>query len=261
MLTAIPVTLASIACWIFLPESPRWLMVKNRKDEAETVLRSAATSCGVNLGNFILVKEYSIPDQYTSSSTTALSQQQSKAASQQSMRSYSQSNEDSNHYHYESSDNINTTEIVKEYTYLDLFTDKSALKISIPLWIIWFVFGVTYYGLVLFVNRLYTVNDTSDSSTTSSTNRNNCVFDYPPIFFNAIAEILGVFIATLVVDRWGRIRTQQVFFTLAGVAAALMGMGIPPMALTLIAVIGRMSIMGACVSFHLFLILYVCMSV
>jgi MFS family permease len=53
-ITAIPVTLAFIFGFIYLPESPRWLLVMGRQDEAEAIITEAARVNGQELRPFSL---------------------------------------------------------------------------------------------------------------------------------------------------------------------------------------------------------------
>jgi MFS family permease len=168
-ITAIPVTFSSIAAFIYLPESPRWLLVKGRYTEAEDVVKAAAAVSGVTLQPFSL------------------------------------------NTHMQPDDDINfEPKILDEnITYIDLVRTPQIRGISIPLWIIWGAFGFTYYGIILFVSRLYTSpGSESDGDSTAI-----CSFDYQSIFINACAEILGVFIAGLIIDPWGRTKTQGAKYT------------------------------------------------
>ena len=55
MMTAIPVTLASILSIFYIPESPKWLMLKGRRDEACKVMRNCINANGGSIGEFNLV--------------------------------------------------------------------------------------------------------------------------------------------------------------------------------------------------------------
>jgi MFS transporter, PHS family, inorganic phosphate transporter len=116
-------------------------------------------------------------------------------------------------------------------------------RLSIPLGIIWIAFGFTYYGIVLFVSRLFTAtaDDLLYSGSTAV-----CTFDYESLFINASAELLGVFLTSLVIDPWGRTRTQAAFYALAGISVLLMGLELPSQALLpYISMVARLGAMGA----------------
>jgi hypothetical protein len=104
---------------------------------------------------------------------------------------------------------------------------------------VWGLFGFTYYGIILFVSRLYTTSSDDDKS--------SCSFDYSAIFINATAEIAGVTVSAIAIDRLGRIHTQTFFYLWAGVAVAIMGMGIPVGAVLAVSIVGRMAVMAASV--------------
>lgn len=53
--TAIPVALTSVISIYYLPESPRWLLMKGRNKEAEDIVRAAALVNGVTMPDFSLV--------------------------------------------------------------------------------------------------------------------------------------------------------------------------------------------------------------
>jgi len=184
-MTALPVTLASIFAIAYLPESPRWLMIKNKTEEAERVVRAAALVNGIDMPPFKL-------------------------------------------HHV-----IEQTE-VKDASYMDLLRDKNFLNVTVPVWMVWLVFGFTYYGIVLFVGRIYSESDDDGDDT-------KCKFDYPPIFINAASEVVGVAVGALVIDGWGRKMSQMVFYITGGICVFLMGFETSAIFVLLVGTLGRVS--------------------
>lgn len=189
--SAIPVSLASILGILFLPESPRWLLVKGRIEEAEKIIYTAAEINGTKIPNFSL--------------TT-----------------------------------VGTDEIERDSKYIDLLRISKNRKVSLPLWTIWFMFGFTYYGLVLFVSRLNSnLTDEDDDDDKS------CHFDYSSIFVNATAEVAGVLMTTFLIDRVGRRGSQSGFYAFGGLAVLIMGFNMPLAGVTSISFIGRLAAMSS----------------
>jgi MFS family permease len=123
--------------------------------------------------------------------------------------------------------------------YLNIIKDPALRKITLPLWAAWAGFGFTYYGIILFVSRIYST--TNDDST-------SCSFDYPSIFYNALSEIAGVTLSAMLVESIGRVNMQTIFYFFSGLTAILMGIAMPDSALVVVGIIGRIAIMVASVS-------------
>lgn len=192
--TALPVLLASVVSYFYLPESPRWLLIKGRVAEAEEIVRAAAAVNGIVMEPFKLI-------------------------------------------------NVNVDELsIKDASYLDLLRDKEAMRTSVPLWIVWAMFGFTYYGIILFVGRLYSTTDDDDSDD------KKCSFDYSSIFINATAEVVGCTVGAIFIDRWGRVRSQTAFYLLAGLSVFLMGFENGATAVLVVGFLGRIGALAASVS-------------
>lgn len=154
--TAVPVTLSSIAAIIYLPESPRWLLIKGRFTEAEKVIKDAASINGMDLGNVCLSKH--APEEVL---------------------------EEASWGQFSAKKELGDTK------FKDLINTPAMRRISLPLWFIWTAFGFTYYGIILLVGRIYTTDTDAKVQT--------CSFQYQPIFINASAELVGVFIAAIII--------------------------------------------------------------
>jgi MFS family permease len=185
LITAIPVVLATIGCILLLPESPRWLIVKGRLEDAKKVLQDAAAVNGQTLDDFTL-----------------------------------------------------SADIVaeKHASILD-FLHPDQRNISIPLWIIWMCFGFSYYGVILFIGRLFETN--------TDPNELVCHFNYRPIFVSAMSEVFGVVLTGVLIDAWGRVPTQASLYGASAVGIVLMGVGLPDMPLVVVSMCARLCMMGA----------------
>ena len=86
--------------------------------------------------------------------------------------------------------------------------------------VIWIGFGFSYYGLILFVSRLYRESDGDDGT---KDDLQTCHFDYGDIMLNASSEIPGTAAAMLIIDRLGRRITQSGFYMVGTLCLIIMG--------------------------------------
>jgi len=209
--TAIPVIVASIFSISLLPESPRWLMEKGHVAEAEKVLLEAAEVNGTPYqGGLSLLpldrasskKDVSDVDSASGRPTTA-----SESAAPSTFQMYKE------------------------------LLQPENVGYSYQLWIMWFCFGLTYYGIILFVSRIYS-DSTSDADPT-------CTFKYEYIFGNACSELPGIFLCLLVIDPWGRPKTLVVTYALSAFGVLLLGLTTEATAALVVGLIGRAAIVAA----------------
>ena len=189
--TAIPVTITCIVSMFYLPESPRWLLLKGHKEEAEKVIRDAALTNGVNLPPFTL-------------------------------RPLGES-----------------VEHESKPGYKDLFATAYLRRVTFFLGSLFTIYGFSYYGMVLFVGRLFTVDDENDGSA------GTCDFDYSDIFVNTCAEIVGVLLCALMLSKSGRVTTLEATFFFAGLGVLLLCIPMGPGGVTFFAMVSRAAIMAA----------------
>ena len=113
----------------------------------------------------------------------------------------------------------------------------------VPLGAIWGLFGFTYYGLVLYVGRLYSLK----THAAAGGDERSCDFNYAPIFYNAASETLAVLISAALINRMGRRLSQSFFYALGGVAVACMNFSSSSAGVLFLAIVARMCSLAASV--------------
>jgi MFS family permease len=108
--------------------------------------------------------------------------------------------------------------------YLEIVRNPSLRRIIVPLWAVWCAFGVSYYGIILLMTRLFSNNNSSNHGSDNN-NSHQCQFEYPAIFYNSLSEIAGVFLGGFLLDqgRVGRVSLQVITYLLAGICVFLTG--------------------------------------
>ena len=184
--TAIPVAVTCVVSYFYLPESPRWLLIKGRREEAKKVIEDVAAINGFKLPNYNL-----------------------KA--------------------------IEDTDEDQKRTYAELFSTPYLTKVTSLLVAVFSLYGFTYYGMVLFVGRLYTEDDGGDV----------CSFDYADIFINTSAEIVGVFLCAFLLLKTGRVTTMEATYFVAGFCVLILAIPMGPGGTIFFAMVSRAAIMAA----------------
>jgi len=239
LVTAIPVGISVLVSVPYLPESPRWLLEEQRVKEAEVVVQEIATTNQYNaLGAFQLKP---LPAR----STGAAADTSSTSTSECTMSA-----------------------IVARSPFCQLLT-KKRLGLTIAVWLVWFSFGVAYYGVVLFITRLYQESGTKysyssvgagdggdddfDAALEQAVDNDQsglCIFDYTQIFLSSASEVIGVTVASLLID-WSRRKTQMVLYTLGAGCVLILGAQQPvhtlhqKMVFSMMSILARVAAMGS----------------
>lgn len=111
------------------------------------------------------------------------------------------------------------------------------ISITIPLLILWFLFGFSYYGIVLFINKVFERGDVSAGE--------ECSFRSIPIFWSAIAELIGIMLTYWIIDKLGRISTQTGLYAGAAVSVIMLSLDLPLLPLGVVAAFARGTITSA----------------
>jgi len=240
-LTAIPVIIASIICFCWLPESPRWLLETGQIAEAERVIKECIR---FNNDSFKADKKVSL--KFVLAALPCRSQQvsvsnEAPSGLETGSPAHMTSSNNNDLVHQAKPHDINASITFCEFITLNVRAYSNLLKagnigFSPPLWILWFCFGFAYYAVILFISRLY--NSGSSAALV-------CDFDYENILINASSEMLALFLSVQVVDVWGRPKLMMFTFFLAGIAALCMGIKSTTFFTLIIGCVARMCIMVA----------------
>ena len=246
--TAAPVAVTSILSLFYLPESPHWLLLKGRAEEAADVVRAAAQVNGVDIGEFELIPAGASAISASSPDPGWNEEGRCKGSPSGAVVNTAAVDAEGAEEEEEAGDATHAR-------YVDLLLDPSARRVMLPLAAVSFLYGVSYYATVLFVTRVYSNHDSlaaaagGEGKGADGVEGQVCRFDYAPIFYNSVTEVLAVLLTSLLVDRWGRVPCQVSSYLVG--AAAVLGMGLPGLsatALLLTSSIARMAAMCASVS-------------
>ncbi len=248
MLNSAPTIIVSlIGAWL-LPESPRWLLEVGRNEEAKEAVIAAMAVNGYEMPDFDLVEEDSAP--LISSGPTVESPlypggRGSGAAGAGALDDTGDKVEGGlNHRHAGEHEVKSITDLILMHvtSYANLMKREN-FGFSYPLWITWFSFGFAYYGVILFVARIYDNVDTTHDN--QGGHDLTCNFDYKSIFINASAELFGIFLVVNFIEVTGRTIIAFVTFVLASCTSMVMGASIGHVAMLCFSLIARAASVAA----------------
>jgi MFS family permease len=281
--SSIPVLFGAVLALWYLPESPRWLLHQQRVTDAEAVIYAASRLNETEIHPFQLLPLTAPASSYLElSSSTSTSDSSTVAASVTSALPSAPVGPSTAPVGYLTHSTVESTlhqedlegggkedqpsnkvtrpadpppplrsialsnlgddndDITWDH-YLNLLRGDY-VTITLPLWIIYLGYGFTYYGAILFISRLYS-SESSESS--SSSTAPHVTFNYMEIFTNACSELVGVFIASNIIDRMGRKISQASFYLIAAISIFVL----PLTTLQtryVISLVCRISILAAC---------------
>eukprot|EP00930_Biecheleria_cincta_P093788 TRINITY_DN8433_c0_g2_i2.p1 TRINITY_DN8433_c0_g2~~TRINITY_DN8433_c0_g2_i2.p1 ORF type:complete len:484 (-),score=76.39 TRINITY_DN8433_c0_g2_i2:8-1459(-) len=145
---------------------------------------------------------------------------------------------------------VSMPEVLEDVGALDLVRRH---KLRTPLLFMaftWIGWGLAYYGIALILPRLFSQHDEQDKlSGASQAEAADCYgikFDFQDIMISNLGQAIGLTIGILLVNRVGRVRTQQMLYIVG--AAFAVGLGFPDMnrtALTVFSTVSLAAVNGA----------------
>ncbi|KAI3443484.1 hypothetical protein Pfo_000149 [Paulownia fortunei] len=188
------VTLSSVPSFIVLilyglaPESPRFLCMEGRINEARNILEKAATLNGTTLQTGTLVSDQMQDhnNEFAASENThLLSPKMDKI------------------YNYKASSSS-----------LFVFFSSKLITTNLLLWFLFFGTTFSYYGIVLLTSELSSDQSKCTAITLHSEKNQNASL-YIDVFVTSLAEVPGLIFSAFIVDRVGRKLSMVIMFVLA----------------------------------------------
>lgn len=201
MSAAFPSVLTVLLSALYLPESPRWLLLHGQTTEANAILNE------INAAN--------------TRNTDPISIIKLKPLSAAQMKKHG--------------DGQGGT------AYLELLSPKY-VKTTIILGVLSLFWGLTYYGIVMFLGAMFA------SSADVEEDNKTTTFAYGDILTVASSEIVGIFLTSLLLDRVGRRWTQGTMYMNAALSCfclALSTQGPTSPVVVFLSAWARISIIGA----------------
>ncbi|KAL6064783.1 hypothetical protein QOT17_010673 [Balamuthia mandrillaris] len=209
--SAVPAMVLLVAGWVALPESPRWLVQRGRRKEAEEVLRSVARVNGVS---------------FSSGSSASASSEPLYLLSNDHRNTEEKEGEDAKITSRASSANSfnNTFHELRQ-----LFSSTTLTRTTAVLCLVFFLMAVVYYALVLLsVNSVVNDDGNNNNSQHQEENemKNVCAYltdvEFLRVLFTNAAEFPGLLAAFFLLDRMGRKASISFFFSVVGLCTLIL---------------------------------------
>ncbi|XP_063940443.1 organic cation/carnitine transporter 7 isoform X1 [Daucus carota subsp. sativus] len=191
-LSSLPTSLL-LVFYVLTPESPRYLCLQGRRDEALVILKKIAKLNQTKLPPGILVLDQQIELQETSSEA-----EDKHLLTPKTMESAS-------------NDESSKMEKKTESSVLTLLSPE-LLRSTLLLWVVFFGNAFSYYGLVLLTTELHSEHSTCKQTQLKSNDSQDV--NYRDVFITSFAEFPGLLVAAATVDRMGRKFSMSAMFFL-----------------------------------------------
>lgn len=221
-LCALPCIVSTVLGIFLVPESPRWLLANKKHEKALEILRQAAAKNGKD-PFMTFPKVTRLVDENTDVVDSSISiESDGNEDTQQRDKIRSDVDERQNDY-----TNVSHTNNGCWY----LCSNPRWRKMSLLVGGQWYGQAFMYYGAIMSVSIVFSnvssksVDDaaTDDVHDKDGSNGGSFDFDYGAIFITSSAETVGLIIAILMVDRFGRVRTQIWTYVSGGLCILIMG--------------------------------------
>ncbi len=233
LLCSVPsVVSTALGIWI-VPESPRWLLTRGKHEQSLRILRKAAAKNGKD--------PFLVFPQGVKLVDPAVRTRKNDTNSDGIERDTT---------------TTNNTEAptLRSDRICSMCANPEWRKISLLMGVQWYGLTFMYYGAIMAVSIVFSNTHRGDGNHDSSNDESKAFeFDYWALLIASSAEIVGLTLAILLVDRMGRVSTQVWAYSLGGFSLLLLGIlnfyggseESPRNYLIVFAFLSRMFIMGA----------------